>query len=66
MLDAPLVTPERLTELWGTWQPPDDLSDILASAGELESLSHYTAHFAAVTAILHDKQDRDLDRRNQR
>jgi hypothetical protein len=58
MVDAPLVTLERLTELWGTWQPPEDAG---ASVDELESLSHYTAHFAAVTATPRGVRDSDRD-----
>jgi len=61
MVDAPLVTLERLTELWGTWQPPEDSPDIQAGANELESMSHYTAHFAAVTATPKGVRDSNRD-----
>ncbi len=48
MVDTPLVTLKRLTELWGPWQPPEEACDLQSRPdSELDSLSEYTAHFAA-------------------
>jgi hypothetical protein len=56
MPDISLVSAERLLELWGTWQPPEESPDIVPRADDLESLSSYIAHFAALNAGAADEQ----------